>query len=122
MLERRHETLLPKKAFYRRLAGYGAVSLGFILGSLIIGILGYRHFEGMTWVDAYVNAAMILGGMGPVGEFHTSGGKIFAGCYALYSGLIVIDRHFPHPDPPSLRAPLPSGGEVTRKRTVLGGR
>lgn len=90
MLERRHETLLPKKAFYRRLAGYGAVSLCFILGSLGIGILGYRHFEGMSWVDAYVNAAMILGGMGPVGELHTNGGKMFAGCYALYSGLIVI--------------------------------
>jgi len=90
MLERRHEKLLPKKAFYRRLAAYGAVSLGFILVSLVIGILGYRHFEGMPWIDAYVNAAMILGGMGPVGELKTDSGKFFAGCYALYSGLIVI--------------------------------
>lgn len=90
MLERRHETLLPKRAFYRRLAAYGAVSLGFILVSLAFGILGYRHFEGMSWIDAYVNAAMILGGMGPVGELHTDSGKLFAGCYALYSGLIVI--------------------------------
>jgi hypothetical protein len=90
MLERRHEPLLPRKAFYRRLAAYGVVSLSFILASLVIGILGYRHFEGMGWVDAYVNAAMILGGMGPVGELHTDNGKLFAGCYALYSGLIVI--------------------------------
>ena len=90
MLERRHEKLLPKKAFYRRLAAYGAVSLGFILVSLVIGILGYRHFEGMPWIDAYVNAAMILGGMGPVGELKTDSGKFFAGCYAIYSGLIVI--------------------------------
>ena len=90
MLERRHEKLLPKKAFYRRLAAYGAAALGFILVSLVIGILGYRHFEGMPWIDAYVNAAMILGGMGPVGELHTEGGKLFAGSYALYSGLMAI--------------------------------
>ncbi len=90
MLERRHEKLLPRKAFYRRLAAYGAVSFGFIAVSLAIGILGYRYFEGMRWIDAYVNAAMILGGMGPVGELHTDSGKFFAGCYALYSGLIVI--------------------------------
>ena len=44
----------------------------------------------MTWIDAFVNAAMILGGMGPVGELHTNAGKLFAGIYALYCGLIVI--------------------------------
>jgi len=53
-------------------------------------MLGYQRYEGMSWVDAFVNAAMILGGMGPVGELHTSDGKIFAGCYALYCGLILI--------------------------------
>lgn len=90
MFERRQEKLLPRSAYYRRLARHALISLGFILGSLLIGILGYRHFERMTWVDAFVNACMILGGMGPVGELRTDGGKLFAGLYALYSGLIVI--------------------------------
>jgi hypothetical protein len=44
----------------------------------------------MSWVDAFLNASMILGGMGPIGELHTNGGKVFAGCYALYSGLMAI--------------------------------
>ena len=51
---------------------------------------GYHGFEAMPWVDAFCNASMILSGMGPVGELHTQGGKIFAGCYALFSGLAFI--------------------------------
>lgn len=51
---------------------------------------GYHWFEDMPWVDAFVNAAMILSGMGPLGPLQTWGGKLFAGCYALYSGLAVI--------------------------------
>jgi hypothetical protein len=90
MFERRHEALLPRSIFFWRLAKYGAISFGFILVSLLIGILGYRSFEGMTWIDAFVNAAMILGGMGPVGELHTDAGKLFAGTYALYCGLVVL--------------------------------
>ena len=90
MFERRQEKLLPRSAYYRRLARHALISLAFIFGSLLIGVLGYRHFEGMTWVDAFVNACMILGGMGPVGELHTDSGKLFAGIYALYSGLGVI--------------------------------
>ena len=64
--------------------------LGFGLNLIVLGILGYRLFEGMAWIDAFVNAAMILGGMGPIGELHTNIGKLFAGIYALYCGLIVI--------------------------------
>ena len=56
--------------------------------SLLVGMCGYRLLEGMPWIDAYLNAAMILSGMGPVGELHTWGGKLFAGLYALYSGLV----------------------------------
>jgi len=68
-----------------------AFSVVVIAGSLIVGIVGYRYFEGMPWIDAYLNAAMLLGGMGPVGpELRTTGGKIFAGAYALYSGMIVL--------------------------------
>jgi hypothetical protein len=57
---------------------------------LAIGIAGYAAFEGMSFVDAYVNAAMILSGMGPVGELKTTGGKVFAGSYAILSGLIIV--------------------------------
>ena len=64
---------------------------GILIGfSLLGGVAGYHFFEEMTWIDAFVNAAMILSGMGPVKELQTSGGKFFAGCYALYSGLVLI--------------------------------
>jgi len=64
--------------------------MGIIAGSLGIGILGYRFLEHFNWIDALLNASMILGGMGPVGELKTTAGKIFASFYALYSGLIVL--------------------------------
>ncbi len=90
MFERRREPLLPRPLFLRRVLKYGLLSFGLAVISLIIGILGYRNFELMSWLDAFVNAAMILGGMGPVGELHTPAGKLFAGLYALYCGLIVV--------------------------------
>lgn len=88
--EHRKDALLPRRLFIFRLIRHALISCTFIMVSLGIGIIGYRHFEGMAWIDAFVNAAMILGGMGPVGELHTVSGKLFAGVYALYSGLIVI--------------------------------
>lgn len=90
MFEHRQEPLLSRALFYRRLLKFAALSLGVALGSLLLGILGYRYFEKMPWIDAFVNAAMLLGGMGPVGELHTPAGKLFAGIYALYCGLVVI--------------------------------
>ncbi|HEY1980036.1 MAG TPA: hypothetical protein VGH13_08105 [Xanthobacteraceae bacterium] len=60
------------------------------IAGLAIGIAGYAIFEGMSLVDAYVNAAMILSGMGPVGELKTTSGKVFAGSYAIFSGLIIV--------------------------------
>ncbi len=90
MFEHRKEPLLPRLLFLRRIFKYGAISFGLAAASLFIGILGYRNLEGMSWLDAFVNAAMILGGMGPVGELHTPAGKLFAGTYALYCGLIVV--------------------------------
>lgn len=90
MFERRRDSLLPRPLFIRRIFKYGAVSFGLAAVSLLIGIFGYRQLEDMSWLDAFVNAAMILGGMGPVGELHTRAGKLFAGCYALYCGLIVV--------------------------------
>ncbi|WP_243373758.1 hypothetical protein [Geotalea sp. SG265] len=88
--ERRQEALLPRSKFLWRLFRHGMLASIFIVASLAVGIVGYRHFEGMPWTDAFVNAAMILGGMGPVGELHSEAGKLFAGLYALYSGLIAI--------------------------------
>ena len=61
-----------------------------ILIALYIGMLGYHEFESMPWVDSFINASMILSGMGPVNEMKTEAGKIFAGCYALFSGLAFI--------------------------------
>ncbi len=90
MFEHRREPLLPRPLFLLRLLKFAALSFGLAAVSLIIGIFGYRIFEGMAWIDAFVNAAMILGGMGPVGELHTGAGKLFAGLYALYCGLIVM--------------------------------
>jgi hypothetical protein len=69
---------------------FGAMALFIILGSLVIGMVGYHLFEGLTWIDAFLNAAMLLGGMGPVTELHTTAGKLFAGFYALYSGLVFL--------------------------------
>ena len=58
--------------------------------SLVVGMWGYWYFEGLTWLDAFLNAAMLLGGMGPLESPRTTGGKIFAGGYALYSGMVVL--------------------------------
>ncbi|NOU05069.1 MAG: hypothetical protein HOO99_02690 [Hyphomicrobiaceae bacterium] len=66
------------------------VAAALALASLAVGMAGYMFFERMGSVDAFLNAAMILGGMGPVGTISTTGGKIFAGLYALYSGLVVL--------------------------------
>ncbi len=90
MFEHRHKALIPRSEFAWRVAKFAAVALAMVIGSLAIGILGYRNFEGMPWVDAFLNAAMIMGGMGPVGELHTRGGKWFAGFYALYCGMVFI--------------------------------
>lgn len=64
--------------------------MGILLVSLLIGIIGYRVSEQMPWLDALLNAAMILGGMGPVTPLETAGGKIFASLYALFSGVVFI--------------------------------
>ena len=61
-----------------------------LVGSLALGVCGYHFIEGLPWIDALLNASMILGGMGPVDPLRTAGGKLFASFYALYSGLAII--------------------------------
>jgi hypothetical protein len=90
MYERHGDRLLPRAAFLRRLGGHALVACALVVASLSAGILGYHFLENLGWIDALLNAAMILGGMGPVNEIHTVAGKIFASIYALYSGLIVL--------------------------------
>jgi hypothetical protein len=90
MYEHRHEPLLPSGKFLLRVASHAAVALAVVLGSLIIGIVGYHVFEGLDWVDGLLNAAMLLGGMGPVNAPQTEAGKIFASLYALYAGLVFL--------------------------------
>lgn len=61
-----------------------------VVGSLGAGMAGYQYFESLAWRDAFLNAAMLLGGMGPVNAPQTPGGKLFAGIYALYAGLAFL--------------------------------
>lgn len=90
MFERRSDRLASRSLFARRMLQYGLVTAGIILFSLVIGMLGYHYLESFSWIDALLNASMILGGMGPVDELQTNAGKIFASFYALYSGIILL--------------------------------
>lgn len=89
-LENRRDKLISRSRFIRRMLR--AIGVWWALAScgLLIGMAGYSHFESMSLPDAYVNAAMILSGMGPLGELRTTPGKIFAGTYAILSGLIIV--------------------------------
>lgn len=88
--ERRGQPLASRRKFLVRLGVAIGLWLFLTTAGLAIGIAGYAFFEGMSLVDAFVNAAMILSGMGPMGELKTTGGKVFAGLYAMFSGLIII--------------------------------
>jgi hypothetical protein len=90
MYERRSNPLLSRHKFYHRMKRSVMMALALIGGSLIIGMAGYHFFENLGWVDSFANASMILSGMGPLGELKTNGGKIFAGCYALFSGVAFL--------------------------------
>jgi hypothetical protein len=92
MFEHRHELLLPCAAFILRLIRHSLISLGIVLGALGIGVIGYHKLVNLGWIDSTVNAAMILGGMGPVADLKEvpPSGKLFAAGYALFSGLIFI--------------------------------
>jgi hypothetical protein len=90
MYERKHLPLVSLRIFARRVIRNLVIGFAIIVFSLGVGIFGYSHFEKMDFVDAYENAAMILSGMGPVDTMHTVAGKVFAGTYALFSGIIFL--------------------------------
>ncbi len=90
MYEARHHPVLPPAVFRARLLRHAGAALLLLGISLGLGMLGYMRLEGLPTLDAFLNAAMLLGGMGPVHLPQTAGGKLFAGAYALYAGLIVI--------------------------------
>lgn len=88
--ESRKQPVASRRVFYSRLARNGSWGAGVILASLAAGMGGYSGCEGMSLIDSFVNAAMILSGMGPVSPLNTTCGKLFAGWYAIYSGLVLI--------------------------------
>jgi hypothetical protein len=90
MITPKHTPLIPFRVFIRKVISSLAIGLIIIILSLLLGITGYHHFAEMNWIDAYENAAMILSGMGPVDTLTSDRAKIFAGTYALFSGIIFL--------------------------------
>jgi len=90
MFEHKSEPVLARAMFFRRLAASTALGVTIVGVSLFAGMLGYHTIEGLGWVDSFLNASMLLGGMGPLEHDRNAAGKIFEGLYALYCGLAVI--------------------------------
>ncbi len=87
---RYHKPLPPRTHFFRRLARSILIAAIVIAGSLGIGMVGYHVSEGLGWLDSFLNASMILAGMGQVDPLRTDGGKLFAGLYAIFSGVVFL--------------------------------
>ena len=90
MYEHRSHAPLPLRRFVLRVLRHFGLAAALLAFSLLLGMAGYEHYEHLAWRDAFLNTAMLLGGMGPVNNPVTPAGKLFAGCYALYAGLIFI--------------------------------
>lgn len=90
MYEHHKEPLISKQAFVRRLFFNIGLASIVLMCSLLIGTLGYHYFVTLSWLNAFLNASMILSGMGPVDEIQTEAGKLFASFYALFSGVAFI--------------------------------
>jgi hypothetical protein len=88
--ESRKSPPLGRPRFIRRVATHLLAALALFAFSLALGMWGYGHFEGLPWRDSFLNSAMLLGGMGPVNDPQTDAGKLFAGAYALFAGLVFI--------------------------------
>lgn len=90
MTQKKHPDLLPIRPFIKRVIRHLLIGFTIILISLLIGMFGYKHYGEMSWISSYENAAMILSGMGPVDTMPTQKGKLFAGTYALFSGIVFL--------------------------------
>lgn len=90
MFEKKHQRIISRQRFRRRLLIAVLIDLIFLSFSLSIGVLGYHFIGGLSFVDAFLNASMILGGMGPVDTLTNDSAKIFSGLYALYSGIAFL--------------------------------
>jgi hypothetical protein len=90
MYEHHKQPLAKRSVFAKRLALNGVIGLILLAFSLGMGMIGYHFLEGLSWIDALLNASMILGGMGPVAPLQTAAGKLFASFYALYSGVVLL--------------------------------
>ncbi|HEV3243829.1 MAG TPA: hypothetical protein VGZ31_05405 [Chthoniobacterales bacterium] len=90
MYEQRTHPLLSRAKFARRVARHLLLALFLVGVALAIGVLGYHCLGGLNWIDSLLNASMILGGMGPIDPLHSNAAKIFASCYALFSGLAFV--------------------------------
>ena len=90
MYEHRSEPLLPWPLFRRRAIQHAGLAFVALFVALLLGMAIYHWTEGLDWIEAFLNASMLLGGMGPVGEIESTGGKLFAGIFALYAGLAFI--------------------------------
>jgi hypothetical protein len=88
--ERKNSPLIARGVFVRRVILHSGIAAALIGVSLAIGMAGYRCFEHLSPLDGFLNSAMLLGGMGPVNAPVTAAGKLFAGCFALYAGLVFI--------------------------------
>ena len=90
MYENKHQQVISHQQFMRRLRQNMWVALVLLIVSLAIGMVGYKVLEQLSWTDGFLNSAMLLGGMGPVNPPLTEAGKLFAGVYALYAGLVFV--------------------------------
>jgi hypothetical protein len=135
MYERRGERILPFGAFLWRVTRHVGVAVLVVAASLFGGIMGYVHFERLSWLDGFLNAAMLLGGMGPIESPQTPGGKVFAGLYALYAGMVflvvagiilapvvhrVVHKFHWDEEPPAQDDAGPAGGRSRRRRPRTG--
>ena len=85
-----NKNILSPKDFTLRLIKFFFISMTFMVISLLIGVLGYRHYANLSWIDSFYNASMILTGMGPGNVLTTTGGKVFSSLYALFSGIVFL--------------------------------
>ena len=88
--ENKHKPPASHRVFRRRMARHAGFVVVLLALSMAIGMWGYEHFESLPWRDAFLNSAMLLGGMGPVDPLKSGGGKLFAGFFALYAGVVFL--------------------------------